>query len=119
MMTITVKDLRCTATREQADNVLRKSWVLQMPEDKVKFLEKLPQETRFEFYESMDHDVRQLHIQKMRQYKADLAKQGIVPVLNPRDGVETLPKEYQRDTDEVLIEAAAEIVATLDVTETK
>ncbi|AHY25306.1 RNA polymerase binding protein [Serratia phage PS2] len=69
MMTITVKDLRCTATREQADNVLRKSWVLQMPEDKVKFLEKLPQETRFEFYESMDHDVRQLHIQKMRQYK--------------------------------------------------
>ncbi|AHY25305.1 hypothetical protein PS2_057 [Serratia phage PS2] len=40
-------------------------------------------------------------------------------MLNPRDGVETLPKEYQRDTDEVLIEAAAEIVATLDVTEAK
>lgn len=111
---ITVKDLKCTATREQTDNVIRKSWVLQMPEAKKEFLAKLPQATRFEFYENMDRDVRDEWIDRMRVRKAKLAEQGIVPVLNPLTGIETLPKEYQHDTEELLIEAAFDIVASLD-----
>ncbi|WCZ66234.1 hypothetical protein [Yersinia phage MHG19] len=113
---ITVKDLQAKNQRSDFnDNKIRKAWVLQTPTRHEEMFKKIPQESRFALYESIDIEVGNEWVRLMRAYREDLAQKGIKVEFNMKDCIERLPDEYCIDCDELLIQAGENVVATFDV----
>ncbi|ARW57475.1 RNA polymerase binding [Serratia phage CHI14] len=115
MMTITVKDIQPKNVRTDSnpnnDNKIRRSWVLQMPEEiQARIKDKLKvAEVRWAYYAGIDEAVSTKWVEIMRKYYEDSIAAGAKLVADPY-GPDRLEDEFCVDADEHLIEAAFIVV---------
>lgn len=94
---ITVRDIQASSIISEFGNLdgrIRKSWVLQMPVSVSAKLKAIPQKERFELYKDIDKMVRNEWVYTMK---------------NRRESEPT----HNVDTDEMMIQAARNIVTKL------
>lgn len=90
-------------------NAIRKSWVSQLPDDKVAKLKALPKETKFSFYQSIDSDVSKTYTKMLKEYRETAIKNGAKLIY----GTDILEEKFQIDTTELLLKAALSVIETL------
>lgn len=102
---IKVTDLQAKhSTGESADNRIRKSWSIQMPDEvKAKF-KHLPRDVKQQLYKAFDSEVNEIWTELLAKGNTDAAAAGAKEVRV--SGYRRLEDSFARDPDEVLIEAA-------------
>lgn len=89
---------------ESADNRIRKSWSLQMPDEvKAKFKD-FPGKVKVQLYRDFDSEVNEIWTDLMAKSNSEAAANGAKEVRV--SGYRRLQDEFCRDPDELLIEAA-------------
>lgn len=94
---------------DRAMNKIRKSWVLQMPESEKAKMRVIPQAARFELYAHIDDMVQKEWIAAMRKYYKDSIDKGAKTIR----GTNILEKGFQINTEELLIDAASQVITRL------
>ncbi|AZU98663.1 RNA polymerase binding protein [Acinetobacter phage vB_AbaM_PhT2] len=102
---ITVNDLQPKHSRgESADNRIRKSWSLQMPDEvKAKFAN-FPGDVKRQLYISFDKEVNEIWTSMLSKANENAAKNNAKEIRV--NGLRRLEDAYCVDPDEVLIQAA-------------
>lgn len=107
MNTITVQDIQGKIS-DSADTKIRKAWVLQTPDTLREMYQAMPLESRRALYKSLDKEVLELWISKMRQHREDALANGVKMIRV--NGFYRLPDEYCDQQDQMLIDAALKVI---------
>lgn len=107
MNTITVQDIQGKIS-DSADTKIRKAWVLQISDETRATIQSMPLESRRSMYKALDQDVLKHWIGKMRQHREDALANGVKMIRS--NGFYRLPDEYCDQQDQMLIDAALEVI---------
>lgn len=103
--TITPADIQCKHTiGDSCDTRVRKSWVLQMPEEQKAKFENFPMIVKTQLYRSFDYEVQGIWVKLMMNARIEAEKAGAKYVKVA--GISRLEDEFCVNTDELLILAA-------------
>lgn len=103
---VTVNDIK--TTNESTDNKVRKSWVLAIPDDYKQRLQSFPGQVKMQFYRDFDKQIHELWVKKLAE--ANQAAKDAGAKLVGKDGLKHFEETYCVNPDEVLIEAAKEVL---------
>lgn len=103
--------------RPLSDNIyetsvkIRKAWVGNITDKRAAQLQAIEQQVRFELYAEIDDMVRAMYIDLLQRRRAVILSNGGYHVkgLNDRP---VLAKQFQYDTDELIIQAAEIVMAS-------
>lgn len=116
---ITPSDLTTKHTSgESADNRIRKSWALQMPESVKDKFKHLPLSAKTQLYKSFDKDVQEKWIKLLSEKNNESIAAGATSI-KIGDGLSRLEDKFCFDTDELLIIAAQEFIKEFANTDIK
>ena len=103
--TVTVADIQAKKTiGDSCDTRVRKSWVLQMPEDQKAKFDKFPGYVKIQLYRSFDYEVQEIWVKLMRMAHKTALENGAKYV--KVNGISRLEDAFCTNTDELLLEAA-------------
>lgn len=109
---ITTKDLKGQNTRDSFKNSLRKSWSLQVSDEVRAKLKLIPQEQRFDLYNTLDEETRQEYMKLLKEHHDNAIADGAKLVFE--NGIQVLEEKFRIDTDELLIEAGSWTALSLE-----
>lgn len=98
-------------TNPNNDNKIRRAWVMQTPDSIAEQFKKLPQEVKFELYQSIDKEISDEWIRLMKEYVNSNSEHFITD----KSGAERLADHLCVNADDQLIVAALNIVKTFKV----
>lgn len=102
--------------RPMSDNVfensvkIRKAWVANITDKRAAQLQALEQQVRFELYAELDKMVRDMYTDLLRRRRELILMNGGYHVKGMNDKM-VLAKQFQYDTDELIIQAAEIVMA--------
>lgn len=115
---ITVSDLQPKHSRgESADNRIRKSWSLQMPESVKKKFSHFPKDVKTQLYASFDKEVGAIWTKLLNDANSNAELSGAKEVRV--NGFKRLEDSFCKDPDELLIQAAQLFIIEFDKTDAK
>lgn len=102
--------------RPLSDNIyetsvkIRKAWVGNITDKRAAQLQAIEQQVRFELYAEIDNMVRDMYVDLLQRRRAAIIANGGYRVKGLNDKM-VFAKQFQYDTDELIIQAAEMVMA--------